>query len=148
MPSEDKNIIYAILDSLQNDPQLSSYIKKYSAGTSEISRKLFPYINVGGLQCEVSEKTLGRRGYDRYEYRFEIIAGTKSLVDEKAFSGDNGILQICDDIVNVIRPNDFGIFDFPVRILNILPFYKISNGGTDWTAQILIHGVRTVQRND
>lgn len=67
MPSDDRNIIYAILDTLQADPQLAAVVKKFTAGAGQVSRKISPWINVGALNCRVSEKTLGRRGYDGFE---------------------------------------------------------------------------------
>lgn len=146
MDESEKEILHAVCDALRNDPALAGYVKSFSVGDEEASRKLFPFISVGNMECRVEPLTIGRGGYDRFWYTLTIHAGTRSLALEEAYAGEHGILQLVEDIVAVIRPNDFGVFERMVEVIDVATAFVEDSGGTDWRGTIPIHGWRRVQR--
>ena len=146
MSVDDKEILHAVKDALQNDTTLAEYVKSFSVGDMNISRKLFPYLAVGNLKCKISPRSLGARGYDSYEYMMEVRLGARSLAPGVAFGGENGILQLCEDVVTAVRPNDFGVFTCPVEVVGVYPGYKTGSGNMEWIGRIIIRGYRRVQR--
>jgi hypothetical protein len=104
-------------------------------------------LSVGNLECVISPRTIGVRGSDTYAYTLEIRAGTRSLAPGEAFGGGHGILQLCEDVVSAVRPNDFGgVFDSPVEVAGVYPGYKTDTGGSEWIGSIIIRGYRKVAR--
>jgi len=139
MPDE-KQILNAVKNALAADTTLAAYVKSFSIGEMEAPKMFFPFIAVGNLACGISPATLGAAGKDDFKYSLEIRCGTKCLVPEKAYSGENGILQLCEDIVSAAWPNDFGVFDKPVRIRGVNTAYKTVSGGSLWIGSVSITG--------
>jgi hypothetical protein len=144
-------ILRTILYTLENDATLSEYVKSFTFGENDISRKMFPFINVGNVKYEVESLSIGKHGCDRFDYTIEITGGVRYLLPKTAFSGDDGgrkgIMQLREDIIKVIRPNDFsgifwGIVEVPAAVIG----YKANTGGTDWITSILISGSRKVRK--
>ncbi len=146
MSIDDKEILYAVKDALCNDSKLAGYVKSFAVGDMNISRKLFPFIAVGNLECNITPRTIGMRGYDMYSYKLEIRACVRSLTPGEAFGGEHGILQLCDDVAAVARTNDFGVFSFPAEVLAVSPGYKYTSGGGLWSGRVIIRGGVKVQR--
>ena len=151
MDISEIEILKTVLKTLENDTILSGYVKSFTLGENDISRKVFPFINVGNLKYEIATLSIGKHGCDRFDYTIEITGGVKYLLPKTAFSGDGagrkGILQLREDITKVIRPNDFGgVFWGPVEIPAAVIGYKKNTGGTDWITSILISGSRRVQK--
>lgn len=148
MTVNDKVIHHAILNRLKNDEALSKYVKSFTLGATDTSRKIFPYINVESPAVRNEPHTIGRNGKDVRIYRFEITCGTKSLVAERAYSGTQGMLQLCEDLVSVIWPSNFdGAFYLPVRIKGVETSYSSASGGSLWKGRIVFEGRKVVQRS-
>jgi len=146
MAVDDKEILHAVKDALQNNPTLAGYVKSFSVGRLDAPRKVFPFLAVGNLKCRISPISLNARGCDSHEYMMEIRAGTRSLAAGVAFGGENGILQLCEDVVTAVRPNDFGVFICPAEVVGVYPGYKTGSGNMEWIGRIIIKGFRRVQR--
>jgi hypothetical protein len=147
MDTTEIEILKTILHMLETDATLSQYVKSFTLGENDISRKLYPFINVGNMKYESSPLSIGKHGWDRFDYTIEITGGVSFLLPKTAFSGDDGgrmgILQLREDIMKVIRPNDFGgIFWGKVEVPAAVIGYKTNTGGTDWITSILISGSR------
>ncbi len=128
MEVDDRDIKDTVIEALRSDPVVSDYVKSFSTGEMGVSRKIFPFIAVGNLECDISPRTIGWKGYDAFTYTLEIRSGTRSLVPGEAFAGERGILQLCEDIVNVVRPSDFGgIFTSPVDVLGVYPGFRAAS---------------------
>ena len=117
----DVEICAKVLEAFKSDPVLASYVKSFTMGEMNAARKLFPFINIGNTHISVERINVA----DEMK-RYTIIgsAGTHSLVDCVAFSGDGsarkGIVELCADIVAVVRQNTFsGAFSRPVRNLSV-----------------------------
>jgi len=145
MPDE-KQILNAVKDALAADTTLAAYVKSFSVGDMEISRKIFPYISVGNINHSLATATMGSGGKDRVTYMFEIRGGVKHHRCEKAFSGEEGIMQLCEDIVSVAWPNDFGVFGSPAEIVAVRPAHISGTAGTLWIASVNLRGVCLVDR--
>ena len=107
-PASKREMIERILEALKNDQELSSYVKSFTAGEANVSRKLFPFVDVGSIHRDVIPYTIIS---NVFRYRIEILAGTKSLAPGTAYSGDDfgrkGIVQLKEDVESVIRGNHF-----------------------------------------
>ncbi len=70
------------------------------------------------------------------------MAGTHSLVPGRAFedseqSGAKGIVQLCEDIVAVVRDNTFGgIFFAPPADITCKLYENKNSGGIAWNAGV------------
>ncbi len=81
-----------------------------------------------------------------------MLTGKSRLARGVAFEGDDkgrkGILQLCDDIVAVIRANNFNkLVTRPVSDIN----YRISDtadtGGSLWRGIVIFNGDRVTRRD-
>jgi len=50
-------------------------VKNFSIGENDVSRKLYPFINVGNLKYDIEPLSLSKHGSDKYEYTLEITGG-------------------------------------------------------------------------
>jgi len=123
-------------------------VKSFTVGEQDTAKKLFPFITILTLRYTLEERDTAN---DIYVYTVAIIAGTRNLAPGVAFEGDDsgrkGILQLREDIMKVIRPNDFsGVFWGLVEVPAAVIGHKKNTGGTDWITSILISGSRKVQK--
>jgi len=117
MAYTDAEICSKVLETLRSDLVLASYVKSFTLGDMNVSRKLFPFINVGNTHISVESINIV---HDMKRYTVVVSAGTHSLVGGLAFAGDGsgkkGIVELCSDITAVVRQNLFGgAFSMPVR---------------------------------
>ncbi|HOO57412.1 MAG TPA: hypothetical protein PLN69_11350 [bacterium] len=115
-----------VIDALKNDPTLASYVKSFSRGGMNISKKQFPFVEVGNFSYR-EEQLLAASGI--FVYSVDIYAGTKNLAQGVAYqgseSGTKGITGLCHDIVKVILNNHFsGAFFNIVANINNIPRYR------------------------
>ncbi|HPI78083.1 MAG TPA: hypothetical protein PLK80_15245 [bacterium] len=134
MKIDNKEILDNILEALKSDPKLSSYVKRISHGDMSVSRKIFPFIDVGNFHIRQDKATTGSVVLT---YMIEIIAGTKSLAPgvarEGAECGGVGIVELCDDICDALRGRAFGRCFEPAQITNADPDHT---GSDDETTRI------------
>lgn len=116
-----KQIIQRVLETLRDDPTLGGYVKKFSCGNMNHSRKLFPFVEVGEISYWFGgESEAGAM----MSISIEILAGTQSLVPGLAYDGNGadrkGILELCQDIAGVIEGSTFGgMFAKPVEDIKV-----------------------------
>jgi hypothetical protein len=148
MSTFNRDIVNAVLDALRDDPALADYVKSFTAGDQDAVKKLFPFITVANMRYSLEAQDTAN---DVYVYTVEIMAGTRSLAKGTAYEGDDsgrkGILQLCEDIVGVVRTNTFNrMFSRPVSRIR----YKINNkpdsGGAVWVGIINFACERIVLR--
>jgi hypothetical protein len=121
--STTKNVIDGIYNALIADPTLAAYVKKYYKGWVDGPMPIYPFVGVSAkVNIEVAGITIGNRGHDQYIYTVPIIFGTQNNVDDYAWRGNGvatkGIIDLMDDILALVRPNSFGIFEGQVDITN------------------------------
>lgn len=131
-----------VLGALKNDATLSGYVKSFSQGDMNISRKLFPFIEVGNFVYR-EKQLLAASGI--FLYTVNIYAGTGSLAPGVAFrggsSGAKGIADLCNDIAAVIRNNRFsGAFFKPVRDVKVDPRYRFNRPETICIGKVSFSG--------
>jgi len=137
-----------VLEALKSDPVLSGYVKSFSIGGIDVSRKLFPFIAVETPSNDADALTIGRDGYMNNVYTIRIFGGTYHTLADVAHagsgkSGAKGILQLNSDILNAVIPNSFDdAFARPVRLLNSTTAHKVSSGGRSWITLVTISGRR------
>lgn len=111
MSDVNRQLIDRIYELLKSDEILKSYVKSFSKGDMNASRKLSPFVSVGDLRYTVVPVTTGD---DLYTYSIDILTGVRSLVPGLAFegtdSGRKGIVQLCGDVAAVLRGNHLGGF--------------------------------------
>ena len=140
-----------ILDSLENNPALAEYVKTFSVGGIDVSRKMFPFVAVEAPKRESAAQTIGRGGYMNDVYTIRIFGGTYHTLPDIAHAGNDsgkkGIIQLNADILNAVIPNDFdGAFERPVRLLNSSTVHKSGSGGRSWATIITLSGrLRTLK---
>jgi hypothetical protein len=113
----DSEICAKVLDTLKNDPVLASYVECFTLGEMNVSQKMFPFINVGNTHISVESINIVD---DMKRYTIVLSAGTFSRAGNVSYAGDGsekkGIVELCSDIVSVVRQNTFGgVFSMPVR---------------------------------
>lgn len=134
-----------ILDALKENPTLDDYVKAYSIGGMDVSRKIFPYVAVEAPERDSEALTMGRGGYMNNHYTFRIFGGTRHTIPEVAHCGNNnggkGIIQLHDDLLNAVIPCDFGgVFAAPVRLVQSTTAGKTGSGGRVWMTMIILSG--------
>lgn len=144
-------IAEAVLDALRNDPVISEYVKIFSVGRINVSRKIFPYIAVEAPEKESDSRTMGQGGYVNNLYTIRLFAGTYHTLPEIAHAGNGkdkkGILQLNSDILSVVLPNDFGgVFAAPVRLMSSSTAHKVSSGARLWITMVVLSGRRKKSR--
>ena len=148
MSTFNRDIVNAVLDALRDDPALAGYVKSFTAGEPEIAKKLFPFITIVNLRYTLAARDTAN---DVYVYTVGIMAGTKNLAPGVAFEGNDtnrkGILQLCEDIVGVVRANSFGgKFSRPVSDIRYRVREKRDSGGAVWLGAVSFDGKRFVRR--
>lgn len=146
MADGGREILHAVKSALEGDATLAGYVKSFGVGELDSARKVFPFVTVGNLECAIEPRTIGVNASDTLSYTMEIRAGVRNASPGEAFGGEQGILQLCEDVVSAVRPNDFGIFDAPVEVSGVYPGYKADSGGTEWVGSIAIRGSRKAAR--
>ena len=149
MTTLNRDIVNNVLDALKNDPALAGYVKSFTIGEPDTPKKLFPYITIANLGYSLMERDTAN---DLYTYTMEIIAGTRSLARGLAFEGEGdarkGILQLCEDIVGVVRANNFNkLFTRPVNDISYRASDKPDSGGSLWQGIVIFNGDRVTRRD-
>ncbi len=139
MKIDNKEILDNILEALRSDQKLSSYVKRISHGDMSVSRKIFPFIDVGNFHISQDKATTGSVVLT---YMIEIIAGTKSIAPgvarEGAESGAAGIIQLCDDICDALRGRTFNMRSTPAYLMKSNPDILSDKGETIHIGQATI----------
>lgn len=144
---DEKTILHNVLEKLKGDEKLSGYVKSFEVGDAKSARKLFPFITVRNVETRIVPRTIGRGGIDDFIYAFEIVCGTRNLTPDIACAGEHGILQLCEDVVDVTWPSYFGgTFDMPARVMGVDTSFSADLGGTEWIGAVRMEGVRVVHR--
>ena len=150
--SKTLEIAEKVLESLRNDPTLSGYVKKFTVGGIDTSKKLFPFIVVEAPEKESESLTLGRDGYMNNIYTMRIIGGSYHMLPDVAHAGNEatgakGVLQLNSDILNAVIPNDFdGTFARPIKLLSATTAHKAGAGGRSWVTIVTISGRRKTKK--
>ncbi len=142
MSSKSRTIAVDVMEALKSDETLSSYVKSFTLGGAGAAQKLFPLITRANLRCEIFANDTSA---DIYVYSVDILAGTRSLAPGLAFDGNDagrkGIVQLCNDIVHVLRTNSFGgLFCKPVSEIGYKIYEGVDSGGAVWYAGIAFKG--------
>jgi len=139
MKIDNKEILDNILEALKSDPKLSSYVKRISHGDMSVSRKIFPFIDVGNFHIRQDKATTGSVVLT---YMIEIIAGTKSLAPgvarEGAECGGVGIVELCDDICDALRGRRVNMCSSPSYLTKSNPDILSDKGETIHIGQVTI----------
>jgi hypothetical protein len=148
MTTINRDIVSGVLVALMNDTTLAEYVKSFSAGEQDTAKKLFPFITIGNLRYQLLARDTAN---DTYVYTVEVVAGTRSLARGVAYEGDKtgrkGIIQLCEDIVGVVRTNTFnGLFASPISDIRYRLADKPDSGGAIWQGIITFTGERLVRR--
>ncbi len=149
MASSMRETANIIKEELENDPTLASYVKSFKAGDLRISRMIYPYVSVANISLGIAPHDTAR---DIHTYSIQIMAGTRSLVPGRAFegseqSGARGIVQLCEDIVAVVRDNTFGgIFFAPPANITCKLYENKNSGGIAWNAGVAFAAFKFVSR--
>ena len=136
-----------VLEKLENDPALSSYVKKFGIGQQNTSRTLFPYVSVVSVTEEVEPLCMGPGAPDLHHYRIVVHGGTNSLSPGVARggngSGKKGIVHLMDDLVTVLYPGNLeGIFKNTLHLSNASYYPVEKSGGKTWRTKIELRGIR------
>lgn len=131
-----------ILDTLKNDPTLSGYVKSFSCGDMNVSRKQFPFVALGNLPYREGELWAGE---GTLVYSVNIYAGTRSLAPGVAYvgseTGKKGIAELCEDIKKVIRNNTFSdAFFFPIKDIEVEPCFGVDKGESIFLGRVAFEG--------
>ena len=138
-----------ILETLQEDPVLAGYVKRFTPGTMTRSQFVFPYVDL--VNVGMKEKEL-MAASGQVSMQFEIHAGIKSLAPEVAYkgtaAGKKGIVDLCNDIRNVVVKNRFkGAFFGPARNIRINPRFLHDKAETVFVGLVSFSGdVRFMHR--
>jgi len=136
-----------VLEKLQGDPTLSSYVKQFGIGEENISRKFFPYVTVASVTEEVEPLCFGVGAPDLHRYRITILGGTNSLLPEVARAGNNsgvkGVVHLMDDIISAIYPGTIdGVFKNTLHLEKASYTTAEKSAGRTWIAGIIFRGIR------
>ncbi len=123
MLSDTKNIEDNVLEALKNDNTLAGYVRSFTKGDIHFSGKLFPFVMLGEVTYREG-RLLASGG--TLIYTVKVYGGTRSLAPGVAYGGippdKKGVAELCNDIVNVIRNNNFsGAFVKPVADIKVKP---------------------------
>jgi len=139
MKIDNKEILDNILETLRNDPKIATCVKRISHGDMSVSRKLFPFIDVGNFHIRQDKTTTGSVVLT---YMIEIIAGTKSLAPgvarEGAECGVVGIVELCDDICDALRGRRVNMCSSPAYLTKSNPDMLSDKGETIHIGQVTI----------
>jgi len=116
----DAEVCAKILETISGATELC-YVKSFTLGDMNVSRALYPFINVGNTHVSVEAHDIVN---DIRRYTVTLSAGTHSLAGNLAYDGNGadkkGIVELCSDIVSVVRQNYFGGGFFkPVQSLSV-----------------------------
>ena len=136
-----------VLEKLQNDETLSAYVKKFDIGEENVSRKLFPYVNVASVTDEVEPLCIGPGAPDLHRFTIIISAGTYHMLPEISAEGNDagkkGIVHLVDDIVAAICPGTInGIFKGTLHLVRATINEAKSGGGRSMTGMVIFRGIR------
>ena len=143
----EKELMNKVKKFLESNDKLSGYVKQFTVGGSGYARKLFPYIDIENARRSIQPRSIGPNGVDEHTFSFDITCETGNLAPERAYSGEHGILQLCEDIVSVVWPSDFGgLFERPARVFSVETAHEENSGGIKWKGVIRLEGKTTVSR--
>jgi len=127
-------------------PQVNQFTKGYWEST----KLIFPFINIGRIESETESLTIGPRGSDEIKFTLYIEFGTKSIVPELAYAGDddtNGLLHIADALREFCRGRLFsGAFTRPAEVTGRRTDVVLHPSGWVWVGELKLVGRRKVQR--
>ena len=134
-----------ILETLQSNPTLSEYVKSFSIGGIDASRKQFPFVTVEAPKREANALTIGRNGFMNNTYTIRIFGGTYHTLPDVAHAGDDngkkGIIQLNADLLNAVIPCNFNdTFAGPVTLLQASTAHKAGSGGSSWMTIVVLSG--------
>lgn len=140
-----------VLEKLQNDATLASYVKDFSIGEEDVSRTIWPYVSVSDVNLRVGPLTIGAGGSAMFYYDIVIQAGTRHTLPEIAFAGDDsgkkGIVQLVDDAVTAVFPDNLdGLFNPTLRLEQAGAEEEPGSAGTAWRGTIRLSGYRSVPK--
>lgn len=131
MNLDNKAILDAVLQTLREDEQLASYVKKITHGAAGFTQMIYPFVEVRDF---IIRPELVRAGSAHFIYTIEIVAGARSLVPGAAYigseAGTRGINHLCDDLCDAVRGKTFnGLLNGVYDITNN-PNYRRDKGET------------------
>lgn len=134
-----------VIQILEADPVLSSYVSSFAVGGIDIARKRFPFVAVEAPERNSEPLSIGRDGYMNNVYAIRVYGGTYHTLPEVAHAGNGegkkGIVQLNSDLLNVLIPNTFdGTFPRPVRLISSSTAHRASSGGRSWITMITLSG--------
>lgn len=137
-----------VLEKLKNDSVLATYVKEFTIGGGNISRKIFPYVAIVDVSEVERPLCIGNGAPNEQNYRITIQGGTYHTLSEIARrgngSGKKGMVQLNDDIVTAVFPDNIcGLFNPTVRLVKAEPKETPGSGGRSWTTSVIIMGSRT-----
>ncbi len=122
-----------IMRALENDPELSACVSKFTVGSMDMSRARFPFVN---LSCLRYRENMLRAASGSLLYMVDIYVGTQSLAPEVAYMGKEGggkkaAVEICRLVREVVENNAFdGAFIHVVGGIRCNPCYRTNKAET------------------
>lgn len=134
-----------VQETLQADPVLAAYVKKFDIGDENVSRKLFPYVTVTSVTEQMEALCMGPGAQDLYRYRIVIKGGASSIAGNVALLGSDtqkGIIQLTDDLITALYPNSLdGLVKHTLRLESAFMETKKGTGGNVWTTTVILTGI-------
>lgn len=150
-----RETIQKIYAAISADATLTAYVKSFSmGGLDEVTRLLFPFVNIGTIEDYIDPLTIGPTGRgNQSTFSVSVTFGIKSTIPELAYYGDDangikGILHMCDDLKTICAGNMFdGAFYTPALVRRVRTDYVKSSADWVWVGEIAIEGRRKEVRS-
>ncbi len=113
-----KDILDAIYTAISTNATLVAYVKSFRNNTPGV-QTVFPAVWIASIRYSNAAVTHGANGRDNRSYTVEVVGAVKNMADDQAFYGtavEKGAIHLCEDLADLIRVNDFGVFRSPVNI--------------------------------
>lgn len=148
-------ILNAVYNALKNDVTLAARIKSWRVGLMHAAQPIYPCVDVDMVAFPIEAITTGHLGKDSRTYELVIQVGTRNLAGDMSLLGGTvdstsvyGLLELVENIISVVRVNDFGVFKMPANVTRVdFGIGTPDAAGFIRLAQISISGVAYNTRN-